>query len=111
MSDQQPAPTEGKGKRGNSQHHMPPPESGTEEPKRKGLTLEALRKATTNGNIPLAAPVSVAVIIEVRKPEKGVPFMAHTSPDYTTIGYTLAVKSPTGVGEAVYLMDPDIAAL
>jgi hypothetical protein len=37
--------------------------------------------------------------------------MAHPSPDFSTIAFTLAVKSPTGVGEAIYLLDPDIAAL
>jgi hypothetical protein len=89
--------------------------SDTPEPeapvKAKGLTLESLRKSTSAGNaIPAINPVSTAVVIEVRKPTKA-PIRAHPSDDYTLVGYALAVKEANGVGDAIYLVDPDVAGL
>lgn len=108
------AATPGKAAKGNGTTPPPPPPVSDQEepPKKKGLTLEGLRKATSAGNtIPAAGIVTTAVVIDVRKPAKGAPFMAHPSPDFSLIGHTLSVKPPSGVGEAIYLLDPDIAAI
>ncbi len=98
---------------------VPPPSTGgTVVPmpapgKKPGLTLESLAKATARaGGAPLVKIASSAVTIEVRKPQKGVPFMAHPDvANYTAEGYTLTVKVPDTVGETVFLVDPAIAEL
>jgi hypothetical protein len=79
--------------------------------KQEGLTLDKLRKATMLGTaITPLQPTPTAVVIDVRKPTKA-PLRAHPDPDYTAQGFVLSVKNEKGVGETLYLLDPDVAAL
>jgi hypothetical protein len=81
-------------------------------PKKTGLTLESLKQATVkSGTPPLTAIKSTAVIIDVRKPEKGVPFRAHPDEAYAMDGYSLTVKQDGVIGETVWLVHPTIATL
>jgi hypothetical protein len=80
--------------------------------KKAGLTLESLQRATVSGDVvPPTTIVSTAVVIDVTKPTKGVPFRAHPDVAYTMNGYSLTTKTPGVIGETVYLVDPTIAEM
>ena len=94
---------------------MPEEVSGTAAPsgpnvvplpaKKAGLTLESLQRATASGDaVPLVTIASTAVVIDVAKPTKGAPFRAHPDVAYTMNGYSLTTKTPSVIGEVVYLV-------
>ena len=80
--------------------------------KKAGLTLESLQRATVSGDVvPPTTIVSTAVVIDVTKPTKGVPFRAHPDVAYTMKGYSLTMKTPGVIGDTIYLVDPAIAEM